>query len=74
MAARLFNILNLVYIPLLIDERSFQNNVEKEKMRQTIASVPLVCYISSFLTAIFLKFRGERFNDKVDVFYFVFLY
>lgn len=65
MAARLFNILNLVYMPLFIDERAFQDIVQKEQIRQTIASVPLVCYIASFLTAIFLKFRGQRCNDKV---------
>lgn len=66
MASRLFNILNLIYIPLFIDERAFENNVQKEKMRQTIASVPLVCYIASFLSSIFLKFRRESCNDKVS--------
>lgn len=65
MAARLFNILNLVYMPLFIDERAAQNNVQKENIRQTIASVPLVCYVASFMTAIFLKLRGDRCNDKV---------
>lgn len=65
MTSRLFNILNLIYMPLFIDERAALNNVQKEKMRQTIASVPLICYIASFLTAIFLKYRGERCNDKV---------
>ncbi|XP_074035967.1 major facilitator superfamily domain-containing protein 12-like [Leptinotarsa decemlineata] len=68
MTSRLFTTLNLIYIPLYINERGALNDVDKEKVRETIATVPLASYISSFLTAIFLKFRIEIFTDKVTYF------
>ncbi|XP_018577138.1 major facilitator superfamily domain-containing protein 12-like [Anoplophora glabripennis] len=64
MASRLFTILNLIYIPLYIDERGSLVE-DKARMRQTIASIPLTCYIASFLTSIVLKFRNEVCNDKI---------
>ncbi|CAH1115973.1 unnamed protein product [Phaedon cochleariae] len=68
MTSRLFTTLNLIYMPLYIDERGSFNVENKERMRQTIASVPLVSYIASFLTAIFLKFRLRILTDKVTYF------
>ncbi|ERL89193.1 hypothetical protein D910_06567 [Dendroctonus ponderosae] len=65
MASRLFTILNLIYIPLYLDERGAVEVVAKEKMRQTIATIPLVSYVASFLTSIFLKCRGQCCPDKV---------
>ncbi|CAH1135916.1 unnamed protein product [Ceutorhynchus assimilis] len=65
MASRLFTILNLIYIPLYLDERGNIEVVEKEKMRQTIATIPLVCYIASFMTSLMLKCRGRCCPDKV---------
>lgn len=64
MASRLFTTLNLIYIPLYIDERGALVE-DKAKMRQTIASVPLTSYIASFLTSLILKFRSGICNDKV---------
>ncbi|XP_066260688.1 major facilitator superfamily domain-containing protein 12-like isoform X2 [Euwallacea similis] len=65
MASRLFIILNLVYIPLYLDERAEIEVVEKERIRQTIATIPLVCYVASFITSVFLKCRGSSCPDKV---------
>ncbi|KAJ8946335.1 hypothetical protein NQ318_004225 [Aromia moschata] len=65
MSSRLFTILNLIYIPLYIDERGSLEIAEHEKMRQTIASVPLASYLASFLTSIFLKFRIKICSDKI---------
>ncbi|XP_050298744.1 major facilitator superfamily domain-containing protein 12-like [Anthonomus grandis grandis] len=65
MASRLFTILNLIYIPLYLDERGATEVVEKEKMRQRIATIPLVSYIASFLMSLFLKFKGQCLPDKL---------
>ncbi|XP_030751839.1 major facilitator superfamily domain-containing protein 12-like [Sitophilus oryzae] len=67
MASRLFTTLNLIYIPLYLDER--ENSAEgKSKIRETIATIPLVCYISSLATSLVLKCRGSYCNDKVTYF------
>ncbi|KAG5879219.1 hypothetical protein JTB14_026717 [Gonioctena quinquepunctata] len=68
MASRLFTTLNLIYIPLYINERSALDDVDKERVRQTIATIPLASYVASFITAIFLKFRIEIFTDQVMYF------
>lgn len=65
MASRLFTTLSLIYIPLYIAERAANENTQTDGIRQTIAAVPLVSYIASFLTSIFLKFRLSICNDKV---------
>lgn len=65
MSSRLFITLNLIYIPLYIDERASLDTTQEETIRQTIASVPLVCYLASFFTSILLKLRTNRCNDKV---------
>lgn len=65
MASRLFTILNLIYIPLYLDERGSIEVTEKEKIRQTIATIPLVSYIASFLTSITLKCRLPCCTDKI---------
>lgn len=67
MASRLFTILNLIYIPLYLDERGEIEIVEKEKIRQTIATIPLVCYIASLLTSLLLKYRERCCSDKVFI-------
>nr|CAI5839045.1 unnamed protein product [Callosobruchus analis] len=64
MASRLFTILNLIYIPLYIDERSATDQIRIEQVRETIATVPLVSYIASFLTSILLKYKNGICNDK----------
>ncbi|KAJ8923207.1 hypothetical protein NQ315_001762 [Exocentrus adspersus] len=63
MASRLFTTLNLIYIPLYIEERATSPE-EKTRMRQTVASVPLVCYLASFLTSLILKFVNGVCSDK----------
>ncbi|XP_072391386.1 major facilitator superfamily domain-containing protein 12-like isoform X1 [Diabrotica undecimpunctata] len=65
MCSRLFTTLNLIYMPLYIEERGMLNDMEKERMRQSIASIPLTSYIASFLTSLFLKFRVGVVGDKV---------
>ncbi|CAG9858312.1 unnamed protein product [Phyllotreta striolata] len=65
MCSRLFTTLNLIYIPLYIDERGQLNNIEKDSLRQTIASIPLTSYIASFLTSILLKFRIGFVTDQM---------
>ncbi|KAL1498164.1 hypothetical protein ABEB36_009006 [Hypothenemus hampei] len=64
-ASRLFTILNLIYIPLYLEERGSLEIVNKDKIRETIATIPLVCYVASFLTSICLKCRGRCCPDKV---------
>ncbi|VEN40083.1 unnamed protein product [Callosobruchus maculatus] len=65
MASRLFTILNLIYMPLYIDERSTTDQTRIEQVRETIATVPLVSYIASFLTSILLKYKNGICNDKI---------
>ncbi|CAH0564736.1 unnamed protein product [Brassicogethes aeneus] len=48
--------------------RATNENMEMDGIRETIATVPLVCYIASFLTAIFLKFRLSFCGDKIIYF------
>lgn len=63
-ASRLFTTLNLIYIPLYINERNENetHNSINEGDREGIASFPLVCYVASFLTAFFLKFQTSKVN------------
>lgn len=65
MASRLFTTLNLIYIPLYLEEREENSNIINNGLRQTIATVPLVCFLSSFISSIFLRFRGSACNDKI---------
>ncbi|XP_068916276.1 major facilitator superfamily domain-containing protein 12-like isoform X1 [Tenebrio molitor] len=63
MASRLFTTLTLIYIPLYLDEKGAGSESTGDGIRQTIASVPLVCFVASFLTSILVKFRWC--GDKV---------
>ncbi|KAJ3640078.1 hypothetical protein Zmor_003395 [Zophobas morio] len=65
MASRLFTTLTLIYIPLYLDEKGAGSEDTGDGIRRTIASVPLVCFVASFLTSIILKFRIRRCGDKV---------
>ncbi|CAH1114108.1 unnamed protein product, partial [Psylliodes chrysocephalus] len=65
MCSRLFTTLNLIYIPLYIDERGELNDIEKESLRQTIASIPLTSYIASFVTSVALKCRIGILTDQI---------
>ncbi|NP_001280547.1 uncharacterized protein LOC655856 [Tribolium castaneum] len=65
MASRLFTTLTLIYIPLYLDEKGARSEDTGDGIRQTIASVPLVCFVASFMTSIALKFRLRRCSDKV---------
>ncbi|KAF5283596.1 hypothetical protein FQA39_LY17298 [Lamprigera yunnana] len=64
MASRLFTILNLIYIPLFLEERQSVSNSSGDDLRNAIAIVPLVSFASSFLTSIVLKFRTNQITDK----------
>lgn len=65
MASRLFTTLTLIYIPLYLDEKGYISEVIRKEYRQAIASVPLVCFLASFITSILLKYRTNRCSDKV---------
>lgn len=60
-ASRLFTTLNLIYIPLYINERTENGtNLTAIGDRQAIASFPLVCYLASLVTALLLKFQTSK--------------
>ncbi|KAF2905186.1 hypothetical protein ILUMI_00996, partial [Ignelater luminosus] len=68
MASRLFTTLNLIYIPLYLEERHVSINSNDDEIRQTIASVPLASFLASFITSILLKWRSRYFGENVTYF------
>ncbi|KAK4871773.1 hypothetical protein RN001_015897 [Aquatica leii] len=64
MASRLFTTLNLIYTPLFLEERQTAD-VANSDIRQAIAIVPLVTFLSSFFTSIILKCRSQQVTDKL---------
>lgn len=65
MSSRLFTTLSLIYIPLYLDEKISVLSQDGNGLRGAVASVPLVCFVSSFLTSLFLKYCAKVCNDKV---------
>ncbi|KAB0801069.1 hypothetical protein PPYR_05423 [Photinus pyralis] len=65
MASRLFTTLNLIYIPLFLEERELKFMPKGDGIRQSIAIVPLVSFLSSFAMSIILKWRPKQMNDKM---------
>ncbi|KAK5639425.1 hypothetical protein RI129_011917 [Pyrocoelia pectoralis] len=65
MASRLFTTLNLIYIPLFLEERQIILMPESDGIREAIAIVPLVSFLSSFGMSFILKFRPKQMNEKV---------
>ncbi|XP_018331532.1 major facilitator superfamily domain-containing protein 12 isoform X2 [Agrilus planipennis] len=59
MASRLYTTLNLIYIPLYLDERQSDELSSIDGIRSTVATVPFVVYVVSFITAIILNFRKQ---------------
>lgn len=65
MSSRLYTVLNLIYIPLFLEERSDADVRETTTVRSAIAIVPLVSFCGSFLASIFLNYKTKCVNDKV---------
>ncbi|XP_057656336.1 major facilitator superfamily domain-containing protein 12-like isoform X1 [Diorhabda carinulata] len=65
MCSRLLTTLNLIYIPLYIEERGSLNDIGKDRIRQTVASIPLTSYLTSFVTSLLLKCLVGIVSDKI---------
>ncbi|XP_017769150.1 PREDICTED: major facilitator superfamily domain-containing protein 12-like [Nicrophorus vespilloides] len=65
MSARLYSILNLIYIPLYLNERITKYNQESDSIRSSVAIIPLICFLTSFITSIILKYRPNVLSDKM---------
>lgn len=70
--SRLFMTTALVYIPLWLDERSLTPSVTlpadgsgADKSVEHIATVPMVSFISSFLSSMLMKYSHHIFGHKV---------
>ena len=65
--SRLFLTISLVYMPLYLTETLSEET-------ELIASVPLVCYLSSFVASLGIKYVNNQFGSKViyfvNLFYF----
>lgn len=64
MSSRLYTILNLIYMPLYLEER-LQTNDNDNSIRGAIASVPLMCFLASFATSLAINNRPNFVTDKV---------
>lgn len=63
-ASRLYMILNLVYMPLYLEERE-SLNVTGGDLREAVATVPLLSFLASFLASLGLKYKGSVCGNKV---------
>lgn len=63
MCARLFSCICLIYIPLYLNEN--ESSLAGGNLRSAIAIIPLVLFVSSFLTALALKFIPNRIKNWV---------
>lgn len=67
MSSRLYTILNLIYIPLFLEERSDADVREISTVRSAIAVVPLISFCASFLASILLNYKTKYVSDKVGL-------
>ncbi|KRT83808.1 hypothetical protein AMK59_4195 [Oryctes borbonicus] len=65
MSSRLYTVLNLIYIPLFLEERAKISQQEIQTVRNSIAIVPLVSFCASFIASIFLNCKSKFVNDKI---------
>lgn len=71
--SRLFMTTALVYIPLWLDERSLTPSMNKlpadasspDKSVEHIATVPMVSFLSSFLSSMLMKYSNNLFGHQV---------
>lgn len=59
MASRLFLTLSLVYMPLYLDESLMQD-------AETLASVPFVSFVASFIASLGVKYSNSFLSSKVS--------
>ncbi|GJQ66991.1 hypothetical protein Trydic_g21921 [Trypoxylus dichotomus] len=68
MSSRLYTVLNLIYIPLFLEERSNNDQKQIEVVRSSIATIPLTSFCASFIASIFLNYKSKFVNDKMVYF------
>lgn len=66
--SRLFTTTALVYVPLWLDERLLQVNKSVGSSVEHIATVPMVTFLSSFLSALILERSNNRLGHRLAYF------
>ncbi|XP_022914942.1 major facilitator superfamily domain-containing protein 12-like [Onthophagus taurus] len=65
MSSRLCTILNLIYVPLYLEERYSNGSDKDHGIRSAVAVVPLVSFCASLFASILLRYKPKQFGHRL---------